>query len=554
MSKPNPAETGGQPGKLADFLRPRLDKRLSEKTQEERMDALIPVIFGIAKELKFQPLETKFEIAPTDYIDTIAAYSMPGAPPDWRGGEDYWKLKKEREKGSVIYELVVNTLPPLAFLAENNPDIAQILVIAHVMGHTDFFAHNVAFKNTDRYMGQNIIARTERILYYEEQLGIPKVEEFVDAANAIAWNIDPDPKSPINNMTNEEYKAWGKKRFKELWETSHRRPRSAYDDLLELEDRGKEKPVAPNAPFPAFEERDIMQFIRKFAPDGFIDESVPEELKEWQADILDSTRKMMVHLWPQAETKIMNEGWASYAHTSILHKMIERDLIPKESDDAIESSRMHAGVVQGHPLHPNPYQLGLAIWEDIARKYAGDPRKDGKPDRDWMGNIIDVTKMSKEERERRYNPRHIMETHRDESFIREFLTPALVEDLKLYQYALRDGENSWEGKHWRITTRQAQEIINGMAEQHINNGLPVIVVAPGGGDYKGKKELYLLHKHEGKEGSDLFLKDAKAVLTHLYTLWKRPVHLETVVDGKRYLYTCQGNKVSGKEIKEEATS
>ena len=539
------AESGSTLGR---FLQKQKPQESELTTQRERLKALTPAILDTTTEvLSFGPIkadipETTFDIVPTDVIDTIASYHMPGTYNHWTRGEDYWKARNERAHGSRIYELVINTIPRKAYLAENNPDTDQIVVEAHVMGHTDFFAHNIAFRHTDPYMAQNVMAHAERVEAYERDLGVEVVEEFIDAANALMWNIDPDPTSPINSMSPEEYTAWSKQQHLEKWQKEHTVRRTGYEDLWDdLEKRGQEKAEEPGIPFPSFEEQDILRFVRMFAPQG---------LEEWQVDILDIVRKMSTHLWGQISTKIMNEGWASYAHVHTMRKLDEEGLIPEESDDFLEWPRMHAGVVHPHPHYPNPYQMGLAIWEDIARKYRGEARDDGKPDYDWMGNIIDVTKMSPQEREK-YNPRYIMETYRDESFLRDFLTPALVEDLQLYQYALRKGNESWDNEeHYRITTREALQIRDGLVESKIHNGFPMIVVAPGGGDYNGNKELYLLHKHEGKEGSDLNLEDAQGTLIYLRKLWGRAVHLETIVNGERVLLTCKdGQKVKRKSIK-----
>src|SRR5260221_1857049 len=518
-------------GKLRGFLDGKKSRTVAESltTQKERLTALVPTILRIAQELGFDPPETTFDIVPVKFIYESAAFGMPGVFTHWTNGEDYWKMMDEYENGSKIYELVTNTRPARAYFAENNPDSQQLLVMAHVLGHTDFFKHNIAFRHTDPHIAQNVLVQAKRITGYEHEYGVPIVEEFIDAAKAIMWNIDPDPKSPINTMSPREYIVWGRKKFLDSWETQHARRRTGYEDLLELDERGKEKPKKPDVPFPAHEERDVMKFVRMFAPDGFAD---------WQADIFDCVRNMMVHVWGQAETKIMNEGWATYAHVQIMHKMDEDGQIPEESDDALEFASMHSGVIQPHPYNPNPYQLGLAIWQDIARKYRGEVRADGKLDYDWKGDKIDVRTLTSEEGER-YNPRVIMETYRDASFLRDFLTPALVEELNLYEYGLQ--KDSRNRENWTITTRNPQEIINGLVASKINNGLPVIVVAPGGGDYNGKKELYLVHKYEDAEDS-LRADYAEGTLLQLYSLWKRPVHLKTVDKGKVVIMTCADGK------------
>lgn len=506
-------------GVLADFLNPRIERSKLKGRQQERVNAMLPVIHEVMRELGYDPdPDAKFIVAPTRIVDMVGAYGIYGSFNHWTRGENYWRMRQEREQGSIIYELVNNTKPATAYLAEGNKDDEQYVVVSHVDGHTDFFRHNYAFQNTDPHYAANVIAHARRIAEYEKEYGIPHVEEFIDAVETIDWNIDPDPNAPINRLTKDEYIAH---QGQVVVVKDNIRRKTDYDDLFDLDEKKKEKPEPPKPQFPAVEEKGITRFIQMFSPRGF---------DKWEEDILDIKRKETEFFWAYASTKIMNEGWATRAHMDGMHKLHDIGKLPKESLDIVNESRMLAGVVHPHPHHPNPYQLGYEIYKDLQRRYEGKNRKDGRHDYDWKGDIIDYTKLTPEQRER-YNPRYVMETYTDESFLREFLTPAIIEDLKLYQYALRYGqENDWNddgGKHWRITTRDAKKIIDGLADSKINNGFPVIVIPPGGGDYNGRKELMLLHKRDDtKRENDIELKDAQKTLTRVYTLWGKPVHLD----------------------------
>ncbi|TCI76031.1 stage V sporulation protein R, partial [Exiguobacterium sp. IPBC4] len=128
-----------------------------------------------------------------------------------------------------------------------------------------------------------------------------------------------------------------------------------YDDLWNLDSRSKKKPEKKKKlkKIPPQPEKDLLLFI----------ESYSRELTDWQRDILTMMREEMLYFWPQLETKIMNEGWASFWHQRILREM---DLT---SDESIEFAKLNAGVVQPSRTNINPYYLGLKIFEDIEDRY-----------------------------------------------------------------------------------------------------------------------------------------------------------------------------------------
>ncbi|KHF26924.1 SpoVR family protein [Anoxybacillus sp. BCO1] len=181
-------------------------------------------------------------------------------------------------------------------------------------------------------------ATAERIKHYEHEYGKQEVEKFLDAVLAIQEHIDPSLLRPKLSWTIADT---------EVYEDDHETPKpSPYDDLWSLGEKKKTTPARKKRrKFPPHPEKDLLLFIEEYS----------RELDEWQRDILTMMREEMLYFWPQLETKIMNEGWATYWHQRILREM---DLT---SDEAIEFAKLNAGVVQPSRTGINPYYLGLKI-------------------------------------------------------------------------------------------------------------------------------------------------------------------------------------------------
>lgn len=195
---------------------------------------------------------------------------------------------------SRIYELVFNSNPCYAFLLDGNSLIQNKLVSAHVLAHCDFFKNNAMFANTSRYMIESMAVSADRIRSYEIQYGKLPVEEFLDAAMAVQEHVDP------TNSRRQRPRDLDKPGPIEAAETN-----TPYDDLWNIgitKDTDKTKNDRPTTKFPAFPQKDIMLFLIEHS----------KVLEEWERDILSILRDEMLYFWPQIETKIMNEGWASY--------------------------------------------------------------------------------------------------------------------------------------------------------------------------------------------------------------------------------------------------
>lgn len=438
--------------------------------------------------LDFYPM--RYEICPADIIYTFGAYGMPTRFGHWSFGKTFHKMKSQYDFGlSKIYELVINSNPCYAFLLDGNSLIQNKLIVAHVLAHCDFFKNNMRFSMSNRDMVESMSATADRIAGYSVTYGIDTVESFIDSVLAIQEHIDPSLIQP---------RKLGKTHLLEAKMKERKHPPSggtaednAYNELWKL-DQAKDESAAPEATgkraFPPEPEKDIVWFIQQYSA----------TLEDWQRDIMTMLRDEMLYFWPQMETKIMNEGWASYWHQRIMREL---DLTPEET---IEYSKLNSSVVQPSRQSLNPYYLGLKIFEDIERRW----------DRD---KIFEVRELDS-----------------DISFIRSYLSKQLVNDLDLYVFEKK-------GPEWKITDKAWENVRDQLVLARVNGGSPYLVVQDA--DYERNGELLIAHRYESIE---LDLKYLERTLPHIYALWGRTVHLQTVVEDKKALFTYDGKKVQRK--------
>jgi stage V sporulation protein R len=455
--------------------------------------------------------QMRYEICPAEIIYTFGAYGMPTRFSHWSFGKTFNKMKLQYDFGlSKIYELVINSNPCYAFLLEGNSLIQNKLIVAHVLAHCDFFKNNARFGVTNRNMVESMSATADRIHQYEMDHGTEAVEKFIDAILAIQEHVDPTLIKPYQ---------LDKKRYIEMVQKDSERsewniPSSSYDDLWNLDpDRTAAAASAAHSQaadakrFPPRPEKDVIWFIEEYSP----------TLEDWQRDILSMLRDEMLYFWPQIETKIMNEGWASYWHQRIIREL---DLT---SDETIEFAKLNSSVVQPSRHTLNPYYLGLKIFEDIERRF-------DNPTKEEQARFGRVPGKG---REKMFEVR---ELDSDISFIRNYLTKDLVNDLDLYIFEKK-------GPEWKITDKSWEKIRDQLVYSKVNGGFPSLMVKDG--DFNRVGELYLIHEYEGME---LDLKYVERTLPHVVQLWGKNVHLETFVEDKKIVFSCDGKKTSRKFV------
>ncbi|HEY8505672.1 MAG TPA: SpoVR family protein, partial [Gemmataceae bacterium] len=263
-------------------------------------------IEGYAREYGLDFFETIFEVIDAEDLNEIAAYGgFPTRYPHWSFGMQYQELKKGYDYGlSKIYEMVINNDPCYAYLMRSNHDVDQKLVMAHVYGHCDFFKNNAYFAHTNRKMMDEMANHGARIRRYVEKYGEDEVETFLDRCLTIDDLIDIHSTAIKRRDETSRY-DFGEQpeegvkltRFKsKTYMDDYINPKEALKEEEEQQRREREQ---MERRFPERPEKDVLLFLIEHAP-----------LKPWQRDILEIVRDEAYYFMPQAQTKIMNEGWA----------------------------------------------------------------------------------------------------------------------------------------------------------------------------------------------------------------------------------------------------
>ncbi len=332
-------------------------------------------------------------------------------------------------------------------------------------------------------------AAAERISGYEIEYGTAEVERFLDAVMAIQEHVDPVIRKPYG-LDRKHYIEAQQRREKK--DRSANQLSSPYDDLWDLEkqDQANEESNEDPKRFPVSPEKDIVWFVQQFSP----------VLEDWQRDIMSIIREEMLYFWPQIETKIMNEGWASYWHQRIMREL------PLTSEETVEYAKLNSAVVQPSKHSLNPYYLGLKIFEDIEKRFGRE-------------KIFEVRELDS-----------------DASFLRNYLTKELTEELDLYIFEKK-------GQEWKITDKGWENVRDQLVFSRVNGGFPYMEVTDA--DYQRSGELYVTHQYEGTE---LDLKYVERTLPYLVALWGKNVHLETFCDDKKVLFTCDGKRTNRRSV------
>jgi stage V sporulation protein R len=437
-----------------------------------------------AREMGLDFFPINYEIVPEEVMLEIMSYGLPTRARHWSYGQSYQYQKLHGEMGmSKVYELVLNNDPSYAFLLDSNTDIANTMVIAHVIGHVHFFKNNHLFKKTDRGMVYHAAERAARIEEYIAKYGLERVENIMNIGFAIERNID-----------------WHKGVFRDAYPDRKRvlvkRQIGEFDDLLG-DDSPDYKEVLENENFPPIPERDILWFLINYA-----------NLEVWERDVLQIIREESFYFYPQFMTKIMNEGFASYIHAELMYLISDDILSPAEY---IEFLKIHEKVVQpGRDfLNINPYFLGFTIFNDIKRKW-DKLYEDGESEITGFQKILDV-----------------VEHEDDVSFLRNYLSEEVVEDLKMF--AFRTYQDRKRDEYIEITSKEAEGITESIASDLYNYKAPLILVT-------GASQAGLELEHSSTEIGTLDIKHLDKVMGYLREIWGGVIDLKTCDENGRIIH------------------
>lgn len=443
------------------------------------------------------------EFRVVDYHGMLSTTSYLGLPfhyPHWSFGKAY-ELTRTRYKYGVQglpYEIVINSNPAIAYLMNQNMLVAQILTMSHVYGHNDFFKNNHYFKNTDT---GNIVERfrlhAERIKEYvaDPTIGYKKVERIVDAAHAIAFQIRRNIGS-VELTAQEEKKRMIEESKPKRGRWFHLAPKKK----TELPDITR-VPIRP--------EEDILRFIIKYQP----------ILQDWERDVLEIVAQRSDYFLPQMITQIMNEGWATFWHYKVGRE------IGLTQGQLLDLHRMHAAVIVQAPYRPvNPYKLGFLMWNNIFDRYenAGEEISSGGRGFETIFRI--------------------RATERDNSFVRNFATKKVLEEMNLLEYGPRTDRKIEVKAVARSEDESWKNVRDALAASCGISRLPRIVVVDA--NYRGRNELLLFHCYEGRELKD---DDAVATLKYIWNLWNKRVVLITVIHKDDLVPQCWVYEIEGKK-------
>lgn len=474
-------------------------------------EKLITQVYKEIETIAFEEMELKGLVHPNQLeiitaeqmIDAYASIGLPVHYGHWSFGKDFLRTSRAYEKGrqGLAYEIVINSSPCISYLMEENSMMMQALVIAHAaFGHNAVFKNNECFKQwTDAgsIVDYMIFAR-DFIRQCEERYGPEEVERVLDAAHALAPHSVDKFKRPHKAKISEEA------RLKLLMEREDRKQREM--DII-MKKTSFNDPEIDAEEDDVEEEENLLYFIMKKSP----------SLEQWKREVIRIVYKINQYFYPQGQTKNLNEGFASFTHYYIMTRLEEKGILTPDAFMAFLDS--HAGVLYQPEYSKrwysgiNPYTLGFNILMDVKR-ICENPTEE---DKEWFPWLIgrrwqDAIKEAAFE-------------HRDDSFIMQYLSPAVIRKMGLFSITVTEDEDAGQQaivsdihdeagyKQIRINLAKSCERIN-----HV----PQIIVVDA--DLEGDRTLYL--EYIPYKGRSLDEESAKLVADHLDYLWGYAVEID----------------------------
>ncbi len=459
------------------------------------------------RDLGLDVFQNQIEIISAEQmLDAYCSVGMPLMYAHWSYGKRFVRDELLYRKGyqALAYEIVINSNPCISYYMEENTMAMQTLVLAHAaFGHNHFFKNNYLFQQwTDPGGILDYLEFAKRyVSECEERHGVAAVESVLDAAHALM------------NQSVFRYRRATKPRLGDAEERRRERLAETYSDLW----RTLPNPAPAREPTLSDEmaserkqrlrlpEENLLYFLEKNSP----------ILQPWQRELIRIVRNVAQYFYPQRQTKMMNEGCATFVHYHIVNRLYDQGLISEGA--LLEILHSHSNVVAqtsfDSPHHGgiNPYALGFAMMQDIQRICVAPTPEDREwfPDLagrdDWRGAL-----------------KEIWANYRDESFVRQFLSPHLIRKLKLFVLS----DNAAESQYRIEAIHDAEgyrRVRNTLAESYDVSGMtPDIQVVDV--DLLGDRQLIL--RHNRRNGIPLAEPSRDKVLRHIRKLWGYDVRLD----------------------------
>ena len=466
-------------------------------------------IARIAKEkFNLDTYPNQIEVIRSDQMmDAYASVGMPVSYHHWTYGKKYVSTEQNYSRGrmGLAYEIVINSDPCIAYLMEENTMTMQALVIAHACyGHNSFFKGNYLFRTwTDaEAIIDYLVFAKKYIADCEERYGLEAVESTLDSCHALMnYGVDRYKRPAAISAEEEEIRQKEREHYiqthlNDLWRT--------------IPETAKPTGEPQRITFPEDPQENILYFLEKNSPN----------MAPWQREVVRIVRKMAQYFYPQRQTQVMNEGWATFWHYTILNEMYDEGLVT----DAfmMEFLTSHTNVVMqpefDSPYYSgiNPYALGFAMMTDI-RRICEDPTEEDKrwfPDMagaDWLETL-----------------HYAMKNYRDESFIEQYLSPTVIRKFRFF--ALEDDEQNPTIDVMAIHDDDGYKRVRQVLSQQYNLSSNEPDIQVYNVNVRGDRSLTLRHyQHNKRPLSD----DTAEVLRHVRRLWGYDVRLESVGDNER---------------------
>jgi stage V sporulation protein R len=490
----------------------------------EEFKKLLPEIFRRVSEFGCDFPPTVVEMLTYDEISEIAAYGgFPVRYPHWRWGMEYEELQQGYMHGMHrIYEMVTNCTPVYLYCLDSNTLVDNVTVVAHALGHADFFKNNIYFSQTSQNMMNELANHGARIRRYMTRWGKERVTEFIDHVLRIDTLIDPskawEPKRYKDRVTKDARKYHQPGRLKV--EDGH----DYMEDYLNTEEWIKKQheqiekiEAAEYLDMFVGSTKDIMGFIRDNAP-----------LKPWESDIVSMLYEESIYFAPQRITKTINEGFASFVDYNIISLQGLASLgLEHESSGIVEYAQHKMGVLGGK-YSMNPYKLGFNLLCDIEERW-----NKGQFGRDWE-ECDDLARKRAWDLNLGMGREKVFEVRKfynDLTLIMEFFTPEFCEKYEFFEW------KRYPNGEYKIESKDPEKIKAKLVAKHMNGGLPDIrLVDP---NHRGRGIMFLQHKWAGRHLHDAYV---GPVLESLRKLWKNDVCLSTKnSSGMEYIYRCTGD-------------
>ncbi|MDB5774367.1 MAG: SpoVR family protein [Herbaspirillum sp.] len=451
-------------------------------------------------------------ISAEQMMDAYASAGMPVSYNHWSFGKHFLSTEKSYKRGQMglAYEMVINSNPCIAYLMEENSLTMQALVIAHASyGHNSFFKGNYLFRTwTDaEAIIDYIVFAKNYVTDCERRYGVEAVELLLDSCHALQnYGVDRYKRParisiPEEAARQEEREAYLQAQVNDLWRTLPRRD-------AEVAPATKER-------FPSEPQENLLYFIEKSAP----------LLAPWQREIVRITRKISQYFYPQRQTQVMNEGWATFWHYTILNQLYDEGVVGEGF--MMEFLQSHTNVVYQPPVTSkhfggiNPYALGFAMMRDIRRICEAPTDEDRKwfPDiagGDWQ-RTLDFA----------------MRNFKDESFIAQYLSPKLIRDFHFF--SVLDDDRSDTLAISAIHDEDGYRYIRSQLAEQYNLGSREPNIQVWSVNMAGDRSLTLRHTEFHRRPLS---QHTEEVLKHIVRLWGFDVYLETIGQDGRVLSTA----------------